>query len=62
MASAGDRLRAFGRGVAVRRILKRAADRVHQEILLTIRIQRTWRSGVVETYRSIACVGAVGKA
>ncbi|CAM9759100.1 unnamed protein product [Scytosiphon promiscuus] len=42
-ASAGDKIRAFGRGIATRMVLKHAAERVRTEILMAIRTQRSWR-------------------
>eukprot|EP00752_Nemacystus_decipiens_P001572 g1533.t1 len=42
-ASAGDKLRACGRGLVTRMILKHAAERIRVDILMAIRLQRAWR-------------------
>lgn len=40
---AGDRIRAWGRGVVTRIALKNAMERERVELLMSARIQRSWR-------------------
>eukprot|EP00903_Cladosiphon_okamuranus_P016531 g15251.t1 len=42
-STAGDKLRACGRGLATRMILKHATERIRVEIVMAIRLQRSWR-------------------